>query len=72
MSLMLLPLAAWSLNFLFVEAEKLFSKQIIYSRIAQIILLLVVIAYPLYVSTLFAVNPLKAPIADAVTGNPDS
>jgi 4-amino-4-deoxy-L-arabinose transferase-like glycosyltransferase len=68
MSVMLLPLAAWSLNFLFAEAEKLFSKQIIYSRIAQIILLLVVIAYPFYVSTLFAVNPLKAPIADADHG----
>ncbi|MGA2967977.1 MAG: glycosyltransferase family 39 protein [Candidatus Levyibacteriota bacterium] len=68
MSLMLLPLAAWSLNFLFGKAEKFFAKKIIYSRIAQLILLIVVIVYPLYVSTLFAVNPLKAPIADADHG----
>jgi 4-amino-4-deoxy-L-arabinose transferase-like glycosyltransferase len=64
MSIMLLPLVAWSLDFLFVESEKLFAKKIIYARVAQALLLIVIIAYPLYVSVFFAVNPLKAPIAD--------
>jgi len=68
MSLMLLPLAAWSLEMLFGESEKLFSKNKLYVKAAKAILLIVVIAYPLYVSTLFAVNPLKAPIADADHG----
>jgi 4-amino-4-deoxy-L-arabinose transferase-like glycosyltransferase len=64
MSLMLLPLVAWSLNFLFEELERFFSKNKIYVKVMQVILLLVVIAYPLFVSMLFAVNPIKAPIAD--------
>jgi len=64
MSVMLLPLAAWSLNFFFEESEKLFSKSKYITRVAQLLLLIVVIAYPLYVSIFFAVNPLKAPIAD--------
>jgi hypothetical protein len=68
MSVMLLPLVAWSLNFLFAETERLFSKNTIYARITQAILLVVVISYPVYVSLLFAVNPLKAPIADADHG----
>jgi hypothetical protein len=65
MSVMLLPLVAWSLNFLFAKTERFFSKNVIYPKILQLILLLIVIAYPLYVSLLFAINPLKAPIADA-------
>jgi hypothetical protein len=68
MSVMLLPLAAWSLNMLFEKAEKLFSKNKLYAKTAKVALLIVVIIYPLYVSTLFAVNPLKAPIADADHG----
>jgi hypothetical protein len=68
MSVMLLPLVAWSLNFLFEKAEKFFPKNLVYSRIVQVILLLVVIAYPVYISTLFATDPLKAPIADADHG----
>jgi len=68
MSVMLLPLVAWSLNYLFEKAEKLFLKNIFLVRAVQLILLLVVIAYPLYVSALFAVNPLKAPIADSDHG----
>ena len=64
MSLMLLPLVAWSLNFLFQESEKLFKKNKLLIKTVQTILLVVVIAYPLFVSVLFAVNPLKAPIAD--------
>jgi 4-amino-4-deoxy-L-arabinose transferase-like glycosyltransferase len=64
MSLMLLPLVAWSLNFLFEESEKLFAKNVLLKRAVQIILLVIIIAYPLYVSVFFAVNPLKAPIAD--------
>jgi 4-amino-4-deoxy-L-arabinose transferase-like glycosyltransferase len=68
MSVMLLPLVAWSLNFLFGKAEKFFSKNTIYARITQTILLIAVIVYPAYVSIVFAVNPLKAPIADADHG----
>ena len=68
MSLMLLPLVAWSLNFLFEELEIFFSKNIIYIKVMQLILLLVVIAYPFFVSMLFAANPIKAPIADADHG----
>jgi len=64
MSLMLLPLAAWSLNFLFQESEKLFAKNKLLARVAQSALLIVVIAYPLFISVIFAVNPLKSPIAD--------
>ncbi len=64
MSLMLLPLAAWSLNFLFEKTEKLFAKNITYARIAQLVLLLIVVAYPAFVSIIFAADPLKAPIAD--------
>jgi 4-amino-4-deoxy-L-arabinose transferase-like glycosyltransferase len=64
MSLMLLPLVAWSLNFLFEKTEKLFAKNKLYVKVIQLILLIIVIIYPLYVSTLFAVNPLNAPIAD--------
>ena len=68
MSVMLLPLVAWSLNFLFEEAERFFAKNKIYVKATQVILLLVVIAYPLFISVIFAVNPSKAPIADADHG----
>jgi 4-amino-4-deoxy-L-arabinose transferase-like glycosyltransferase len=68
MSVTLLPLVAWSLNFLFAEAEKFFSQNAIYAKIAQVVILLIVIAYPAYISVLFAINPLKAPIADADHG----
>jgi len=64
MSLMLLPLVAWSLNFIFEKSEKLFAKNLLYSRIVQVLLLAIVVAYPLFVSVFFAVNPLRAPIAD--------
>jgi 4-amino-4-deoxy-L-arabinose transferase-like glycosyltransferase len=64
MSVMLLPLIAWSLDFLFSETEKLFAKNNLFVRVAQTVLLVVVIVYPLFVSVFFAVNPLKAPIAD--------
>lgn len=65
MSLMLLPLAAWSLNYVFQEIEKIFSKEINTSRVVQIILLLAVIGYPAFVSVAFAADPINAPIADA-------
>jgi 4-amino-4-deoxy-L-arabinose transferase-like glycosyltransferase len=68
MSVMLLPLVAWSLNFLFEEAERFFAKNKIYVKATQVILLLIVIAYPLFISVIFAVNPSKAPIADADHG----
>ncbi len=64
MSLMLLPLAAWSLNFLFQESEKLFAKNNLLVRTTQVTLFVIVIAYPLFVSTLFAIDPLHAAIAD--------
>ena len=65
MSLMLLPLAAWSLNYIFEEITKIFSKNILVAQIIQIILLLMVIGYPLFVSLSFAVDPVNAQIADA-------
>jgi hypothetical protein len=68
MSVMLLPLVAWSLNYLFEKAEEFFPKNVSYAKVLQLILLLAVIAYPLYISLLFAINPLKAPIADADHG----
>ena len=68
MSVMLLPLAAWALNLLFEQSEKYFSKNTLYLKTAKTLLLLLAIAYPLYVSLAFAVNPLKAPIADADHG----
>jgi 4-amino-4-deoxy-L-arabinose transferase-like glycosyltransferase len=64
MNVVLLPLVAWSLNFLFIESEKLFAKKKVLLKITQAILLVIVIAYPLFVSVFFAVNPLRAPIAD--------
>jgi hypothetical protein len=68
MSVMLLPLVAWSLDYLFVRAEKLFAKEKLLIRVVRVVLLVIVIAYPLYVSIFFAVNPLKAPIADEDRG----
>jgi hypothetical protein len=64
MNVVLLPLVAWSLNFLLIESEKLFVKKKVLIKITQMILLVVVFAYPLFVSVFFAVNPLRAPIAD--------
>lgn len=64
MTLTLLPLVAWSLNFLFEKSEKLFARNKFYVKAVQLVLLLVVIVYPLYVSMFFAINPLGAPIAD--------
>jgi len=55
MSLMLLPLAAWGLEYLFGKTDKYFIK---------IILLVVVVIYPAFVSVSFAVNPANAAIAD--------
>jgi len=68
MSIMLLPLAAWSISFIFERTERFFPKKNIYAKIVQTVLLLIVIIYPAYVSLLFAINPLKAPIADADHG----
>lgn len=65
MTLFLLPLAAWSLNLILEEFNRVFPKRILYSKVAQTILILFIIFYPAYVSILFATNPLKAPIADA-------
>lgn len=65
MSVMLLPLAAWSLNYIFEEIGKIFAKNTVVVRAIQIILLLVVIGYPLFVSISFAVDPANAQIADA-------
>jgi len=68
MTVVLLPLVAWSLNFLLFESEKLFAKKKALIKITQAVLLAVVIAYPLFVSVFFAVNPLKAQTADADHG----
>ena len=62
---MLLPLAAWSLNYIFEEIGKIFAKNTVVVRAIQIISLLVVIGYPLFVSISFAVDPANAQIADA-------
>jgi 4-amino-4-deoxy-L-arabinose transferase-like glycosyltransferase len=68
MTLTLLPLVAWSLNLIVEKLKSIFSKNVIYVKITQVILLFIIIAYPAYVSIIFAINPLKAPIADADHG----
>lgn len=60
MSLMLLPLAAWSLDVLLTRVSK--HK---YALVAKVALVLLVIGYPLYVSLQVITHPLTAPIATA-------
>jgi 4-amino-4-deoxy-L-arabinose transferase-like glycosyltransferase len=64
MTLMLLPLAAWGLDYLII-----FVQQKVNLKVPKFIYALVItcifIAYPGFVSLQFAANPLKAPIADA-------
>ena len=63
MSVMLLPLIGWSLNFLFDRSKQIIPKNLYF--LAKALLVAIVLFYPLYISVMFAVNPLKAPIADA-------
>jgi 4-amino-4-deoxy-L-arabinose transferase-like glycosyltransferase len=55
MSLMLLPLAAWGLDYIFGKTDKYFIK---------ILLLVVAVIYPAFVSVSFSLSPASARIAD--------
>ncbi len=68
MSLMLLPLIAWSLDLIMEELKRFFSRNAIYIKVTQFVLLLIVIAYPAYTSIIFAKESLSASIADADHG----
>jgi len=64
MSLMLLPLAAWGLNYLITLAQQ--KAQLKVPSLAYAIIITVIfILYPGFVSFQFAYNPVNAPIADA-------
>ena len=67
MSLMLLPLAAWGLNYLIIFVQKkvrLNIPDVVY----VIVITVLFIIYPGFVSLQFAYNPVGAPIADADRG----
>ncbi len=68
MTVCLLPLAAWGLKYLFDLLDKKFAKNIALAKISKIILLILVIIYPVFVSFTFAVDPVNAKIADADEG----
>jgi 4-amino-4-deoxy-L-arabinose transferase-like glycosyltransferase len=64
MSLMLLPLAAWGLNELIIFIQKRNYLKI--PNISYVIIVtILVILYPCFISVQFAVNPVNAQIADA-------
>ncbi len=66
MSLFLLPLAAWSLDYITVYIiEKLNLKTLSSKIILSFIIVLIFVAYSGYVSFVFAQNPVKASIADS-------
>ena len=58
----------WHLICYSSSRKSIWKKIKLYLKTAHIILLFIVIAYPLYVSVLFAVDPLNAQIADADHG----
>ncbi len=65
-SLMLLPIIGWGLNFILNGISYfLKSKDKQFISITQILVVILFIIYPLYTSVTFAVDPTKAPIADA-------
>jgi 4-amino-4-deoxy-L-arabinose transferase-like glycosyltransferase len=64
MSLMLLPLAAWGLNYLieFVQKKAYFKlPKYVYSTV----IVCIFIFYPMFISLQVSLNPINAPIADA-------
>ena len=66
MSLFLLPLAAWSLNFIIDYLEqKLKLKNIYVKLVFSFILVTVFVIYSAYTSFIFAYSPIKASIADS-------
>jgi 4-amino-4-deoxy-L-arabinose transferase-like glycosyltransferase len=64
MSLMLLPLAAWGLDFIITFIQKSIGSKLP-KILSTIIITAVFILYPGFVSLQFAVNPINAQIADA-------
>jgi 4-amino-4-deoxy-L-arabinose transferase-like glycosyltransferase len=66
MSLMLIPIIGWGLNFIlngvayFLKSK---DKQVL--LITKILVVFLFILYPLYTSVIFAIDPIRAPIADA-------
>lgn len=64
MSLMLLPIAAWGLDYLIIFAQKKINLKIPQAFYA-VIITIVFILYPGFVSLQFAYSPISAPIADA-------
>jgi 4-amino-4-deoxy-L-arabinose transferase-like glycosyltransferase len=67
MSLFLLPLAGWSLNFIinFLENKLKINKSLYFKYLANLLIITVVVAYPAFVSFQFAANPVSAAIADS-------
>jgi hypothetical protein len=66
MSLMLLPIIGWGLNFILNGVAYFLKKRdaqfVTFTKVGVVLLF---ILYPLYTSLVFALHPVKAPIADA-------
>jgi len=65
MSIVLLPLAAWMLDYIVVSITPRLNKNKIPVDNVFALLLLIVISYPLYVSFQYAIDPIHAPITKA-------
>lgn len=67
MSVMLLPLAAWGLNYLiyFIELRLNVSKRSLYNNLYVLVVAFFFVFYPALVCLNFAIDPVNAKIADA-------
>lgn len=67
MSLFLLPLAGWSLNFIinFLEDKLKLNKSLYLKYLANVLIIAAFVSYPAFVSFQFAANPITAAIADS-------
>jgi 4-amino-4-deoxy-L-arabinose transferase-like glycosyltransferase len=68
MSLMLLPIIGWGLNFILNGvAYFLKAKDTQFVSITKVLVVILFMLYPLYTSLTFALDPVRAPVADADT-----
>jgi hypothetical protein len=67
MSLFLLPLAGWSLNFIidFLNTKLKLDKSLYFKYLINLLIIVVFVFYPALVSFQFAANPVFAAIADS-------
>ncbi|MCL4354274.1 hypothetical protein M1349_02255, partial [Patescibacteria group bacterium] len=66
MSLFLIPLSAWSLNFIIDYLESKLKLKTFYTKLAlSVVLVLVFVTYPGYSAYVFASNPVGSHIADS-------